>query len=499
MTYHRYIFIYLFIHFAFTLSGQIKGDYQWPFGFKNKPPEYPNAILDFNGGMVSIIPEYLRMGIDWDRGSICDDRGRLLYYSNGCFIADSTRHQMKNGGEINPGRVHNSQCKGGGYFSRQSDIFLPAPGKPWLYYMLHRNYYIAKVAPWYFIEALRYTLIDARGNNGLGEVIAKNVPILEDTTLAGERMTAVRHANLRDWWIVHAHYGSSKLSVFLLDTSGITETKGYDGTVDGNDGGGWISFSPDGRRLASYTPDGDIELFDFDRSTGYLSNHLHIEVKWDTFIFGSIAFSPNSRYLYLNTILDIYQYDLQAEDIGASRIHIGHWDGWRDERKHPVAFLFMERGPDCRIYIVPASSSRYMSVIMHPDRRGKACDLRQHALAFPTTKPHGLSHFPNYRLGFAPVCDSTILFPLNAVQDIPEMTALLSPNPMRDYMTIDLGSAAVYPVSICVTDMRGKVWVRTVTRSAETTIDTGRLPPGMYFVRLSTGDGKTSVRRVIKM
>ena len=47
---------------------------------------------------------------------------------------------------------------------------------------------------------LLYSEIDASGDNGNGAVISKNKAVFSDSILLGQFVTAVRHANGRDWW-----------------------------------------------------------------------------------------------------------------------------------------------------------------------------------------------------------------------------------------------------------------------------------------------------------
>ncbi|MBL0074056.1 MAG: hypothetical protein IPP34_20565 [Bacteroidetes bacterium] len=45
------------------------------------------------------------------------------------------------------------------------------------------------------------SIVDLDLNGGLGSVILKNYPIISDTLNCG-KITATRHANGRDWWVV---------------------------------------------------------------------------------------------------------------------------------------------------------------------------------------------------------------------------------------------------------------------------------------------------------
>ena len=62
--------------------------------------------------------------------SISDSLGHLLFYSNGCNIADQNGHIIPNGTDLNPGSYHNTLCNeiGRGYTAGYpSAVILPLP------------------------------------------------------------------------------------------------------------------------------------------------------------------------------------------------------------------------------------------------------------------------------------------------------------------------------------------------------------------------------------
>ena len=61
----------------------------------------------------------------------------------------------------------------------------------------------------------------------------------------------------------------------------------------------------------------DLDIFDFDRCTGLFSDPVNITID-DSNSLGGLAFSPNSRFLYVSSVLDVYQYDTEASDIASS-------------------------------------------------------------------------------------------------------------------------------------------------------------------------------------
>src|SRR5690606_29983607 len=106
---------------------------------------------------------------------------------------------------------------------------------------------------------------------------------------------------------------------------------------------------------------------------------------------GGVAFSPNSRYLYVSSVEDVYQYDTEAVDIEASMLHIAHWDGFYSPGP-PFATLFdiAQLAPDGKIYIGTGNGTDRLHVINDPDLPGLTCDIQQHAITLPTYNTNSL-------------------------------------------------------------------------------------------------------------
>lgn len=54
-----------------------------------------------------------------------------------------------------------------------------------------------------------------------------------------------------------------------------------------------------------------MQIFDFNRATGELSNAKYLALKNYDRAFGGCCFSPNSKYLYINTPLEVLQIDAE--------------------------------------------------------------------------------------------------------------------------------------------------------------------------------------------
>lgn len=152
-----------------------------------------------------------------------------------------------------------------------------------------------------------------------------------------------------------------------------------------------------------------VNVYDFDRCTGLLSNHRW----WRVPVYGicGAAASPNGRYLYVTTALELLQYDLLAEDIEASEMVVAEYDGYVEPGWFGTYFGMMHRAPDGKIYMVPTTgSSRVMHVIDQPDIRGPGCNLLQHMIQLPTSNARTLPNYPDFSLGPLPegYCDSLL-------------------------------------------------------------------------------------------
>lgn len=172
------------------------------------------------------------------------------------------------------------------------------------------------------------------------------------------------------------------------------------------DGVGQANFSPNGRFYATTTSvstsEGNfLDIYDFDRCSGNLSNHQTLAISNEGAGSG-IAFSPDSKLLYHFNRTKVYQYDLTSNDIINSQLLVGEVDGYLDT--FPPNFVFEpnfflgQLAPDNRIYIKPYNSSTVLHTIENPNVRGVGCQIKQHSVQLPSVNLT-LPNFPNYRLG----------------------------------------------------------------------------------------------------
>jgi Secretion system C-terminal sorting domain len=401
----------LLLLFSLLLSNnlfcQVKYDYHWLMGYFSNGSRIE---YDFNTNPISIKKTSFPMSMSGCNSTFSSRDGRLDYYTNCCSISDASHQTIVNGDSLNPGFIRN-YCPSG-YPIRQSALFLPVVSDTNYISLIHQ-----KQEPISFSdsslaiisEKLLFTRIDRK----LKKVEKKNQIISQDT-LQATQLTACKHTNGRDWWIIQPKFVSDKYQRILLDSTGFgqpfEQTIGKK-TLKAGDGGGQAVFTPDGTKYLRFTAPDQLFIFDFNRTTGILSNFKYIFVDTFGFYFGGISVSPNSRFAYVSVKFRIYQYDLWATDISSSRKIVAEYDGFR--APFPMWFYLAQLAPDCRIYIVPSNGSSWaMHYIKYPDREGTACEVVQHGIIYKDSVQSNatLPNHPNYRLGVVPTypCDSTL-------------------------------------------------------------------------------------------
>lgn len=505
-----YLPILLFVCFTInSIYAQELYDKNWVFR-----SYWRNAmIMQFGSDSIrNIVNENSDIGLYATNTSMSDIDGNLLFYSNGCSIWNSKHQVIQNGDHLNSGPLTNEFCsQGGGYLAgHQSMISIPKPANSNQYYIFHVSV-VYVYEPIFNINTkyLYYTLVDF--TNPAGKVVIskdtnniltlqKNRVLLQDTSVFTGEMTAIKHANNKYWWIITPKNNDSTYIRFLVTDTGILgpyyQTIGGPFTPLGGLGGG-TCFSPDGKKFVRFNVYDGLYVFDCDRETGLLSNYKKAYVDEPTRI-GGIAISPNSKYAYASSYTKLYQIDLDAKELSKSIILIDTFN-WVPSPTIPFYNFFgmSQLGPDCRIYITSYNGVDRLHVIKYPDRQGKACELVQQGYSLPS--PHGgsLPHFPNYRLGTSPACDSTIRFQTGFWNDLfIDPALLLYPNQTKDYLNIET-SDGNHISSIEIIDLSGKmVKINQHGTSGHLKLHFDVLP-GCYIIKIYLDNNKMLFRKLI--
>lgn len=384
---------------SFMISSAQKEDSKWVMGLRS-------YLFDFDKTPIGV--RYLNLGFHfpYSSPSIANSvTGQLLFMSNGCTVFNRNSQIMKGGDTLSYGYYVleniNDCCGGGGMPFFQGAIIIPNPADATKYYLFYMDDDGSLGIPKNFQPTLLYYAeIDMQKQGGLGEVVSKQNLILKDT-LSDSRMAACKHANGRDWWLIKPEYLTNKYYKFLIDPTGVhgPYEQQIGNTFNEPDAAGWASFSADGSKFANATAKSDVALFDFDRCTGLFSNPTSLVVPydsngWDGGGANGINFSNNGRYLYVNSVSSIVQYDLEDVDIQNSQKIKATIDG-------NYIFLAAALAPNDKIYVGNNGNGRpYFGVIGNPDSSnctfgfddfGLKTDLSFQAALIP--------YFPNYHLG----------------------------------------------------------------------------------------------------
>ena len=189
----------------------------------------------------------------------------------------------------------------------------------------------------------------------------------------GNAITATRHGNGQDWWITFPGWRTNNYLVFLLDSLGLhgPDIQSVGAFPMGSGGYGQSTFSPDGSKYAEICFFQG-QVLDFDRCSGKFSNARVIN--YDTIggnQCGGVAFSPNSRYMYVSRCDSIFQFDMSVTDFNSTKQTIAQFDGIFDSTglKGP-GFYTLLNGPDDKIYINTPSSTKAFYIIQKPNESG---------------------------------------------------------------------------------------------------------------------------------
>ena len=448
----RPIYIVLMITVPFigtSYAQQAKAWNNWHFGWL--------ASMTFNSG-IPVETSGSSMISEEGCVSYSDDNGQLLFYTNG-GKGDS--------GSLPPGAVWNRNHQimpngnllyaAGCSSSPQSSLIIPKAGTT--------QYYLYTMGCSGAFTGLRESIIDMSLDNGLGDLTQVGLQISTMSDLS-EGLTATKHANGTDYWIITHSYDGNIFYVYPHTAAGIglpdTFTVGNGLNIHGQ-----IKISANGEVLAC----GE-EVFSFNNATGAITNPRNIgRSAWGR------SFSPSGRYLYVSGALgvgNLYQYDLQAPNLASSEIEIlggGVFTG-------P-----MQLGPDGKIYVA-LHGKMSVSVINSPESGGANCDFGLYQVPLTNSCQLGL---PNY-------IDSYFYELHPAFLEENQFSLEIYPNPATSTITLR-SDAFISEIRIC--SITGAV-LKTLSSNqlSSSEVDCSDLSTGTYFVQVISDKG-TAVKELM--
>jgi gliding motility-associated-like protein len=322
-----------------------------------------NAGISFNPGASPTLPYGVpgsAMSADEGCASICDNNGQIMFYTNGKVVYNRENKVMFNGDGL---LGHKS--------SFQSAIIIQKPNSETLFYI-----FTSDALENNFSNGYRYSIVDMDGDGGKGAVTLKNQVMGISGT---ERLTAAKHANGVDVWIITNDRSSNTFRAWQLNCSGLAASPVVSNVGDVLDQQnmwniGCIKVSPDGKQLCqTHFDEGDdlsdnhfFQLFSFNNATGVISNPIKISLTGRKLYVNE--FSPNSSLLYLTdpNRPQITQVECKlptAAAIAASAYTIP-----------AAAGMFgLQAGPDGKVYV--ARYGLKLGVINNPDVKGAGCNM----------------------------------------------------------------------------------------------------------------------------
>lgn len=348
----------------------------WYFGFGGgiKFNQNNNTVSSVNDGQL-----FTNEGCS----SISDSSGDLLFYTDGTRVWNKNHATMMNGLGLF-----------GDFSSTQSAIIVPKPNNDDIYYIFTVDNNIDGNN-----FGLNYSEVDMTLNGGLGAVTSKNNNLLQRCS---EKITAVlKDCITKSIWVLtfapqngstgnYDTFYAFEVNDLGVNNSPVSSTFALNIT----DARGYLKLSPDGTKVANANLSDGLFLYDFDVSTGIISNPNEIFLSGKNRFAYGVEFSPNSQLLYVHASNDYFnpgspatnndpanhtssliQYNLLAANVQSSAVII-------DDRQLYRGGL--QLGPNGKIYRALSATYNtglpYLGVINNPNSIGTSCNYQHNAI-----------------------------------------------------------------------------------------------------------------------
>ena len=311
----------------YGVSNQVAN--QWYFG--------EQAGIEFTGGALAIL-DANNMVASEGCATISDINGDLLFYTNGATVWNREHDVMMNGDTI-----------GGDQTATQSAMILPFSGDETMFYIFTTESVYGDEA-----YALRYSVVDMKKDVAKGEVVVKNIKLMENST---ERVTASGFTG-NDFLLAH-EFGNNTFRAYRTSAQGLSgaffspigEIHQFTQALNAT---GYMQFSPNLAQIAvNISGTNEVEILDF--SDGEVSNPRLIDTG-EPSLYG-MEFSASGTKLYLTTSeanSKLIQYDLDslhsmnpATDISATKF---------ESYAQGPNYGALQTGPDGIIYMAVDNS-----------------------------------------------------------------------------------------------------------------------------------------------
>jgi len=401
-------FLSILFLFFFGFSYGQKETANWFFG------EY--AGLNFNS--KTPVAQVGKLATREGCAAISNDRGALLFYTDGSTIWNRNHGVMPNGTDLF-----------GNNSSTQSAIIIPKPEEKNIYYVFTVDQ-AEKVNGNQGQKGLNYSIIDMNLDNGNGDVVdgTKNTHLITYDTgdskqsdwKCSEKIAATLHGDDTAYWVLT--YFVDTFYAFKIDENGLSDApikskvNNRIPIVEWQDESfltnvsavGYLKISPNGEKIGiahSFTAQNGISgkafLYDFDNITGMVSP-AGTQLIAGTYPYG-IEFSPKSRKLYITTSnyvtkrgqesfegSNLYQFNVEAPNVLGTKVEIS-----KSGTLFAGALQLALNGKIYRAKSSAGGGESSLAVINRPELEGKAVNYDSNGarLAGNTFSGYGLPPF----------------------------------------------------------------------------------------------------------
>ncbi|MBK8642733.1 MAG: hypothetical protein IPN15_11145 [Saprospiraceae bacterium] len=321
-------------------------------------------------------------GIDWSNGtpniigglnadiyeghtSYCKPDGSLAIYTEGHHVYNGQGNSIRfTAAEF----VSNT--------STTMSLILAKPGQDSLYYVFHMD---AALQSFNDPERLYYSVYNINT-----EKMESRATLLDTTS---EKITAIRHCNGKDWWVIGMKGTGNAFYAWLLSDAGLVSTpviskSGFEHLMNSVSypyyiNAGYLKPSHDGRLLTEITLSIPgypqfIEIHSFDPASGQVGFLTQITVNLSgvslVHSLYSCEFSPDNRFLYVKTN-SLWQFDISVVDSSAmmNSLKVFDFSSFKlGNQGSPVL------GPDGRMYMT-SFWQNYIHLIPEPNKPYPDC------------------------------------------------------------------------------------------------------------------------------
>jgi hypothetical protein len=467
-TVKRLLLLLLFV--PLFSSAQKQGNI-WYFG--------DHAGVNFNTGIPVALTDgatYLSLNHSEGTSTISDSSGILLFYTNGEKLWNKNHQVMQNGDSLL-----------GNFSSTQSSIIIPKPASSEFYYVFTLDDKNIDNLQYGF----RYSVVDICLNNGLGDIVSsdKNILLLDSVT---EKVAAVKHFNNVDYWILTHKFNSDAFYSYLLTSNGIINTVITHIGTSYNGFQGQLKFFNNGNKIVMCSTDlsRTLFLFDFNKTTGIVSNQKSLTIPYGPFsgIYAA-ELSPDDSKLYCSFVTGtsmgtgIIQYNLNAG--GGNVDSINSSVNLIYNRPNYGTIRALQIGIDGKIYMVSLYNTHYLCTINNPNSYGNACNFQDSSVYLGGQE--GNEGLPTLIANFNysnTVYDCTAGINEQNVK----IDASLSPNPFHSTTTLHLNKN-ITQGTLTIYDTMGRIVHQQSIINQDSEIRNEGYAAGIYFYKVISREG----------